>query len=161
MSSIVVVEADLDAPHHQAAVVEMIDAYARDPMGQGAPLPEAVRRELIPGLRRHSTTLVFLAFDGARPVGVAVCFVGFSTFAARPVINIHDLAVAYDYRHQGVGRMLLEQVEAKGRAMGCAKLTLEVNAENLPARRLYTGLGFGDGKSEGALGRVWFLQKRL
>lgn len=72
--------ADLDNPAHQSAVLTLIDAYSRDPMGDGRPLTTGVRERLIPGLRQHPTTLIVLAFDGELPVGVAVCFLGFSTF---------------------------------------------------------------------------------
>jgi ribosomal protein S18 acetylase RimI-like enzyme len=159
--NIQVVEADLSDERHQRHVVEMVNAYARDPMGRGGDLPAAVMADLIPGLRRHPTSLIFLAYDGGRPVGVAVCFLGFSTFAARPLINIHDLSVIPGYRGRGVGRRLLEHVEAKGRALNCAKITLEVNAENRVAQKLYVAYGFGDGKADGTIGRMWFLQKPL
>jgi ribosomal protein S18 acetylase RimI-like enzyme len=161
MSNLVVIEADLDVPHHQEAIVYLINAYARDPMGDGRDLPMAVQDRLIPGLRQHPTTLVFLALDGQEPVGIAVCFLGFSTFAARPLINIHDLAVMPAHRGRGVGRLLLEQVEAKGRQLGCCKLTLEVRADNHRAQRLYQQLGFGDMSTEHGLVRNWFLQKTL
>ncbi|MDR7417549.1 MAG: GNAT family N-acetyltransferase [Armatimonadota bacterium] len=153
--------ANLDDPAHQQAVLAMVNAYARDPMGQGRDLPETVQRDLVPGLRRHPTTLIFLAYDGERPIGVAVCFVGFSTFAARPLVNIHDLSVVAGYRGQGVGRRLLERVESAARELGCAKITLEVNADNVGAQHLYRRFGFRGGGSGDDLNRVWFLQKRL
>jgi len=158
---VTIIEADLTAPPHQQAIVHLINNYARDPMGGGRDLPPDVRERLIPGLRQHPTTLVFLAMDDETPVGIAVCFLGFSTFAARPLINIHDLAVLPDYRGMGVGRRLLEQVEAKGRALGCAKLTLEVRADNDQAQRLYRRVGFGDAPTEDGTVRNWFLQKSL
>jgi ribosomal protein S18 acetylase RimI-like enzyme len=161
MSTFTVIEADLDAPRHQEAVVSLINAYARDPMGDGRDLPAEVRQRLIPGLRRHPTTLTFLAFDGERPAGIAVCFLGFSTFAARPLINIHDLAVIPEYRSQGVGRLLLEQVEAQGRKLGCCKLTLEVRDDNHHAQRLYQKLGFGGMPTAHGAVPNWFLQKSL
>jgi ribosomal protein S18 acetylase RimI-like enzyme len=161
MSKFTVFEADLDAPQHQEAIVSLINAYARDPMGDGRDLPAEVRERLIPGLRQHPTTLAFLAFDGEKPAGIAVCFLGFSTFAARPLINIHDLAVLPEYRGQGVGRLLLEQVEAKGRELGCCKLTLEVRDDNHRAQRLYQKAGFGAMSTGHGAVRNWFLQKGL
>ena len=41
-----------------------------------------------------STTLILLADQAADAIGIAVFFRGFSTFAARPLMNIHDLHVA-------------------------------------------------------------------
>jgi len=63
-SPIRIVEADLNFPAHQEAVLAMVDAYSRDAMGDGKPLDQDVRTRLIPGLMRHPTTLIFLAFDG-------------------------------------------------------------------------------------------------
>src|ERR1017187_4909717 len=88
-----IVVADLGRPDHQEAVLAMTDAYSRDPFGDGNPLDADVRERLISALRGHPTTLVFLAFGGARPIGIATCFTGFSTFAAKPLVNIHDLVV--------------------------------------------------------------------
>jgi ribosomal protein S18 acetylase RimI-like enzyme len=161
MHGITIAEADLGNPVHQDAIVHLVDAYAHDPMGGGQGLPEEVRTGLIPGLQQHPTTMVFLAWHGDAPVGIAVCFVGFSTFRARPLLNIHDLAVVPAYRRHGVGRLLLEQVTAKARALGCCKLTLEVRADNQPAQRLYEAVGFDNTASYGGAVRVWFLEKRL
>jgi len=108
--SVQILQADLDRPEHQQAVLELVNNYAMDPMGNGKPLPERVKNELIPGLRKHPATLIFLAYQKSRAVGIAVCFYGFSTFAAKPLINIHDLAVLPDCRGQGIGRILLEAV---------------------------------------------------
>ena len=121
--SVRIVEADLSLAEHQDAVLAMVDAYSRDAMGNGKPLDQAVRTRLIPGLRRHPTTLIFLAFDGVQPIGVTVCFIGFSSFAAKPIINIHDFVVLPTSRGKGIGRRLLEAVEAKARELGCCKLT--------------------------------------
>jgi ribosomal protein S18 acetylase RimI-like enzyme len=161
MRDVTVIEADLDDAQHQTAILYLVNAYARDPMGDGRDLPYAVRDRLIPGLRQHPTSLVFLALDDATPIGIAVCFVGFSTFAARPLINIHDLAVVPECRGQGVGRLLLERVEAKARELGCCKLTLEVRDDNHLAQRLYQRFGFGDMPGEHSTVRNWFLQKGL
>jgi ribosomal protein S18 acetylase RimI-like enzyme len=161
MPNIAVLEADLRNPQHQEAIVYLVDAYARDPMGGGKALPEEVRTGLIPGLQRHPTTLVFLAWHNDVPVGIAICFVGFSTFLARPLINIHDLAVIPAYRGQGIGRLLLAQVAVRGQALGCCKLTLEVRADNHPAQQLYEAVGFHHAASYGGAVQVWFLEKQL
>lgn len=156
-----IIEADLSRGDHQRAVVDLVDAYARDPMGGGQPLPDDVRNALIPGLRDHPTTLIFLAYSGNDAIGIAVCFVGFSTFAARPLINIHDLAVLSAYRGQGVGRALLEAVEQKARRMDCCKLTLEVFENNHRARRSYEAAGFVQAMYQDAAGGALFLTKAL
>ena len=142
--SIAIREADLADPRQADAVVAIVDAYARDAFGGRKPLPPPVRDGLIPGLRAHPTTLVLLAYDGDQAVGVAVCFFGFSTFQARPLLNVHDLAVVPAARGRGGGQALLTAAEARARARGCCKLTLEVLDQNGPARRLYARVGLAD-----------------
>ena len=161
MDEVEIVEADLDRADHQHAVLELIDAYAMDPMGNGKPLPEAVKQTLIPGLRNHPTTLIFLSFSGGRAMGIAVCFIGFSTFAARPLINIHDLAVLPGHRGGGAGRLLLAAVERKARAMGCCKVTLEVLENNHRALKVYAAAGFARATYTQEAGGALFFAKPL
>jgi GNAT superfamily N-acetyltransferase len=155
------VQADLDRPDHQAAVLFLIDAYSRDAMGDGAPLAPEVRERLIPGLRQHPTTLIFLAYEGDAAVGVAVCFLGFSTFAGRPLINLHDVAILPTHRGRGIGQGLLAAVEGRARELGCCKLTLEVLDKNDRALRTYTAAGFKRYSLQPGAGEAIFLTKPL
>ena len=161
MQTVEIVEADLNLTEHKHAVVELVNAYAMDPMGNGKHLSDEVQRALIPALQEHPTTVIFLAYQGGEAIGIAVCFLGFSTFAARPLINIHDLAVLPAYRGQGIGRKLLEEVELKAREMGCCKLTLEVQENNHRARQLYEAVGFAQAEYGNSAGSSFFLSKPL
>jgi ribosomal protein S18 acetylase RimI-like enzyme len=156
-----VVEADLKLSEHQKAVLAMVDAYSRDSMGEAKPLDPDVRARLIPGLQKHPTTLVFLAFAGDQAVGAAVCFIGFSTFAAKPLINIHDFVVLSALRGKGVGRRLLEAIEGKAQELGCCKLTLEVMHNNHRALRMYEAAGFVRYALQKDAGSAIFMSKPL
>ena len=160
-SQIAVVDADLSRADHQEATLGLLDAYAMDPMGDGKPLSEAARRNLIPGLTAHPTTMVFLAYAGAEPVGLAICFRGFSTFAARPLVNIHDFFVVPACRGQGIGRRLLAAVEERARDIGCCKLTLEVQENNHRAQGIYATAGFSRAVHVPAAGGALYLSKPL
>lgn len=160
-SAIAIVEADLSREDHQRDVVAMVDAYARDPMGNDGPLSDDVYDRLIDGLRGHPTTLVYLAYAGGEVVGIATCFVGFSTFYARPLVNIHDLGVVPAFRGRGVGRELLAAVEAKARELGCCKITLEVLSDNVRARAIYERAGFGPAVYGGNTSGTLFYAKVL
>lgn len=144
--------ADWQAPADQDAVLDLLDLYAREPLGQGAPLSPEVRQRLIPGLRAQPGSLVLLAWSGSRAGGLAVCLAGFSTFHARPLLNIHDLIVRPELRGRGVGRALLRAAEREAEQRGCCKLTLEVRADNHRARRLYQTLGFVAGEPSTEMG---------
>jgi len=138
--------ADLTDARQAEHVTRMVNDYAGDAFGQGAPLSAEVIDRLVPGLLAHGNALVFLAYHDTEPVGVAVCLVGFSTFAARPLINIHDLAVVSAARGRGVGRRLLEAIEAEARSRGCCKVTLEVRPDNRRAMTLYQRCGYRSGE---------------
>lgn len=140
--SAIVVEANLECEEHVRDVIALTSAYANDPMGNGGPLPVGVLERLVPGLRAHPTTKVFLLYEANKAVGIATCFVGFSTFRARPLINIHDFAVLPGERGRGLGELLLKAVMAKAAELGCCKVTLEVQEGNAIARRLYQSVGF-------------------
>lgn len=149
-----------DDARDAAAIIMILDSYASDPRGGGKPLPADVRARLISGLREHPTTVVWLAFDGVEPVGICVGFTGFSTFQARPLLNIHDLAVLPGRRGGGIGRALLSAAEEYAREQGHCKLTLEVQDDNTPALQLYTRFGFRN-VVYGNSGPTRFLSKPL
>jgi ribosomal protein S18 acetylase RimI-like enzyme len=99
---------------------------------------------------------VYISSPTARAVGAAVCFVGFSTFAGKPVVNLHDLAVLPSHRGRGIGSLLLAEVERHARERGACKVTLEVHDTNHGAKRLYEATGFGPWR-----GHTLFVTKRL
>jgi ribosomal protein S18 acetylase RimI-like enzyme len=149
-------EADLSDSADASALVEIVDSYARGPGGQNAPLTPEARANLAKGVREHPAAFALLAFDGARAVGAAVCFVGFSTFAGKPFVNVHDLAVLPSHQGRGIGSRLLAEVERRALAAGACKVTLEVVEANHGARRLYARHGFGPSDAAPR-----FLTKRL
>jgi ribosomal protein S18 acetylase RimI-like enzyme len=140
-----IVDADLDEPSHAAGLVHCIDAYASEDMGGGHALSAEVKARLVPGLKEHPERLVLLALDERGVVGAAVCFMGYSTFAAKPRLNVHDLCVLAEHRGHGLGRRLMEAVLERARLAGCSAVSLEVRGDNAIARRLYQSLGFGAG----------------
>mgnify|MGYP000614993650 CR=1 FL=1 len=96
-----------------------------------------------------------------RPVGLINCVEGFSTFAGRPLLNVHDIVVHEDFRRQGIARALLAHVEAMARQRGCCKLTLEVLEGNHGARRAYLDFGFEGYQLDPAMGQALFFEKKL
>lgn len=153
--------ADYADPRDANDIVELLEAYARDPMGGGEPLGQEVRDEVVPGLAATPGAFSLIARVDGQAVGLANCFTGFSTFVAKPLINVHDMTVIASYRGQGIGRVLLEAVESEARRRGACKITLEVLSGNEPAKRLYLALGYGDYQLDTETGHALFWQKRL
>lgn len=129
---------------HLEAVCRLMNAYIEDRMGGGEPLTKRQQLYLLDGLEQHPTAIVLLAESQGVFCGLLVAFELFSTFTVRPMINVHDLIVMPEFRRQGVGRRLLEQVIAIGEEKRCSRLSLEVRQDNVHAQALYRHLGFGE-----------------
>ncbi|MGB0722830.1 MAG: GNAT family N-acetyltransferase [Gammaproteobacteria bacterium] len=156
-----IVLADYQDPRHQAAIPALLDEYARDPMGGGEALEAGVLARLVGELARRPGAFTVLAFVADEPVGLVNCFEGFSTFRARPLVNIHDVVVREPFRGRGVSTLMLERVEAEARARGCCKLTLEVLSNNTVAKVAYQRFGFADYQLDPEAGIALFWQKAL
>ncbi len=153
--------ADYHHSGHARALLDLLDAYACDPAGGGQPLSDFAKNHLVEELAARPQAFSVLAFDGALPVGLVNCFEGFSTFACRPLVNVHDVVVLASHRRRRVGELMLAEVEAIARERGACKLTLEVLSGNAPAIKLYERIGFAGYQLDPALGNAQFLQKWL
>ena len=148
-------------PVDAAALVDLLDLYAQDPMGGDAPLSEDTRQRLCADLALRPQAVSFIAWQGEEPIGLANCFEGYSTFKAQPLLNIHDLAVHPAHRGRGVGQALLAAVEGHALERGCCKLTLEVLTGNAPAQASYARFGFVGYQLVPSAGHAVCLQKCL
>ena len=159
--ALTIVRADYADAGHGRDLLALLDLYARDPMGGGQPLVPAVRSVLLDGLAAQPTAFSLIAYDDGVPVGLANCFFGYSTFAARPLVNIHDVVVDPAHRSKGIARALFARIEAIAAEAGACKVTLEVLSGNHRARALYQSLGYGDYALDDEHGNALFWQKRL
>jgi GNAT superfamily N-acetyltransferase len=153
--------ADLNKPAHASAVVHLLNAYAQDPMGGGEPLSDFTQANLVSEMAKRPTIHVVLAFVDGNPAGLINCIEGFSTFACKPLLNIHDVVVLADYRGQGISSQLLQKAEEIAKSLGCCKLTLEVLEGNQPAQAAYIANGFAGYQLDPQIGRAMFWQKKL
>jgi ribosomal protein S18 acetylase RimI-like enzyme len=159
--SLDICRADYHNPLHASALVLLLDAYAQDPAGGGEPLSEFAKTHLVEALAQRPQAFSVLAFADGQPVGLVNCIEGFSTFACRPLVNIHDVAVLPSHRGQRVAEQMLALVDQIARERGACKLTLEVLAGNASAMRLYERVGFAGYQLDPAIGQAQFLQKWL
>ncbi|MBK9575679.1 MAG: GNAT family N-acetyltransferase [Fibrobacteres bacterium] len=153
--------ANLSDRRDATALVELLDGYARDPMGGGVALDPQVKQRLPRDLAARPTCMVLIARIDGQAAGVAVSFEGYSTFAGAPLLNLHDFAVAPTFRGRGVARALLERLFEEARRRGCCKVTLEVLSGNQRALSVYQRAGFAGYELDPATGHALFLQKKL
>lgn len=149
-----------DALHAQAMLM-LLDEYAAGPTGRGYGLELQARERLPAMLAARPHYWGCLAFVDGEPAGFANCFETVSSFLARPLLNIHDIAVSPRFQRRGVGAALLAAVEEAARERGCCKLTLEVLEGNLGARRVYERAGFVGYALDPRMGRAAFMEKKL
>lgn len=163
--SVTVRRVSFDQAADCAALLKLMDVYASDPMGGGLPLPEEVKERLCQDLSNNPGAVSFIAWrEGAgkpEAIGLINCFLGYSTFKARPLLNIHDIVVLPAYRRQGIGQALLAAAEVEARDRGCCKLTLEILSGNIHAMASYTRFGFEPYTLDPQAGQASFMHKWL
>lgn len=156
-----IIDADFNNPAHGDMVVALLDEYARGPMGGGEPLSDYSRANLIAELARRPTAGALVALCDGMPAGLAIYFEGFSSFACKPLLNLHDFMVSDRYRRQGIAQRLLQALEDAAARRGCCKITLEVLQGNEPAKALYRKIGYQGYELAGDAGQAMFWQKKL
>ena len=156
-----VCRADYADAQHAQAIASLLDAYAQDPAGGGKPLSAFAKTNLVNELAARPQAFSVLAFDGNLPVGLVNCIEGFSTFACKPLVNVHDVVVVSSHRGQRVGEQMLALCEQIAIERGACKMTMEVLSGNQSAMKLYARIGFAGYQLDPAMGSALFLQKWL
>ena len=127
----------------------------------GNPLNDKIKNSLVKKLSKLPHAFSVIAYVDGQPAGLANCFEAFSTFACKPLINIHDFVVLNEYRGKGISQMMLKKVEETARSKGCCKVTLEVLSNNEVARSAYKKFGFSGYELDPEAGFALFWQKTL
>ncbi|WP_332740736.1 GNAT family N-acetyltransferase [Hydrogenophaga sp.] len=161
MSGVAIFRADYTDASHAAALVALLDAYASDPAGGGDGLSDFAKQHLVRELAARPQAYSVLAFDGSQPVGLVNCIEGFSTFACKPLVNVHDVAVLASHRGRGIAQQMLTLAEIIAKERGAVKMTLEVLSGNHGAVRLYERIGYAGYQLDPAMGTARFFQKWL
>ena len=156
-----IIQADLQLPRHAHDLLFLLNTYACDPMGGGEPLSTYAQAHLIPALQQRTNVRGILAYQDEQPAGFAICIEGFSTFACKPLLNIHDFAVHPDFRGLGIAKQMLIFISDYAQTQGYCKITLEVLQGNAPAHALYVDQGFASYELNPALGGAIMMQKKF
>ena len=125
--------ADLDA------LAVLFDGYRRF---QGQPGDLEAAREFLRARFDHGESIVFVALDGERPVGLAQLYPSFSSVTLSRVFLLNDLYVDASCRRRGVASRLLAALEAHAAALEASRVTLFVARANATAQALYKARGW-------------------
>ncbi len=126
------VEADLTS-----AVDIDLASFVPSELGVGAETPSVVRERSL----REELVRTWARLRAARDESGAL--LGYALFwHVVDELHLLNVAVAIPWRRQGIGRALMGDLIAYGRAHAVARILLEVRAGNLAAITLYEQLGF-------------------
>ena len=146
---------------HEKEIQELLNIYASDPMGGVKPLNNKVKKNIVQELSRLSYAFSLIAYVEGEPAGLANYFESFSTFACKPLINIHDLIVLENYRGNGISQKMLNKIEEIAISKGCCKITLEILSNNEAAKASYKKFGFTSYELDPKAGVALFWQKKI
>jgi len=142
-------------------LVYLLNAYATDPMGGGEPLTSETQENLASELAKVPHAFSVICYVDDQPAGLVNCFEVFSTFRCKPIVNIHDVVVARDFRGLGVSQKMMEAVAQIAKERGACKLTLEVLEGNQVAQNAYKKQGFSGYELDPKMGQALFWEKPL
>jgi GNAT superfamily N-acetyltransferase len=107
--------------------------------------PDAQRQSR--GLRlmlEEPKAVLFVAELAGRVVGMATLQILISTAQGGPVGLVEDVVVGESFRGRGIGRLLLEHLEAWAWGRGLSRLQLLADIANRPALAFYGRQGWSD-----------------
>jgi GNAT superfamily N-acetyltransferase len=156
-----IIQADLTQLEHAQAYLALMSHYASDPMGGGEDISDFAKQNLVNSLLKRTDVFIVLVFKDKQPAGLLTAIEGFSTFACKPLLNVHDVVVYSDFRGQGVSALLFAEIEKIAKARDCCKITLEVLEGNEIAKKAYTKQGFSGYQLTPEFGNALFWSKSL
>ena len=136
------VEVDLNNENHCAQLLRLLNEYMEDEMGFGKSMPKELGPKIIQGLNNHLAYIGFFVCIENEFAALANCNLNFSSWQAKPIINIHDFIVSPNFRKQGVGLFLLDEIAKHAKGKGYCRINLEVRHDNIKAQDLYRKSGF-------------------
>jgi GNAT superfamily N-acetyltransferase len=96
-------------------------------------------RQALFGSERNAYALMAFADDA--PVGFALYFYNFSTFAGKRGVYLEDIFVEPEHRGCGIGSALLKRLARIAKEQNCSRMEWSVLAWNQPSIDFYHRLG--------------------
>ena len=161
-AEILVLQASYTNPVHAEAIGLVLNSLRRRPDGW-RPLrcPPTVLKQLPAELAKRPHAFSVLAFVGGEPAGLVNCFEGFSTFACRPLVNVHDVAVVPKFRGLGLSQKMLQKSRTSPASVAAAKSPWRCWKAMRWPRRPMASSALPPGMFDPAHGRMMFWTKAL
>ena len=101
---------------------------------------EPIRPERLAAYLADPGHHMIVAIEGGQVVGQVAAVMHRHPDKA-PELFIDEIGVTAALRHRGIGRRLLDEMLALGKALGCGQAWVGTEHDNGPARRLYESYG--------------------
>ena len=132
-------EADLANSRDSKALVVLLNEFMH---GKNTTNVKIIDCGIIQKLTKLGTSKVYLCEYSEDIIGIAVCFIGFSTFKQKELLNIHDLFIKEEFQGKGIGTKFLKYIEKECLKNDFCRITLKAYDDNLNAIKLYEKSGF-------------------
>lgn len=120
-------------------LASLFDAYREF---QGQQRDPIAARAFLQARFNHGESVLFIAYEGAVPVGFAQLYPSYSSVTLARVFILNDLFVHEAGRRKGVASQLLAAVEDYAWSLSAARLTLNVAKDNTAGQALYEAQGW-------------------
>jgi GNAT superfamily N-acetyltransferase len=136
MSAIIVRQAVLSDIE---ALAPLFDSYRQF---YGRPSDIAAAREFLLARFNHGESTLFIAHEGAAPVGFTQLYPSFSSVSLARVFVLNDLFVHEQARRKGVASKLISAAIEYARSLGAVRVSLSTATGNETAQALYLSAGW-------------------
>ncbi|MCR1810831.1 GNAT family N-acetyltransferase [Sulfurospirillum sp. hDNRA2] len=93
-------------------------------------------------LRDASIGVILVAENEKSIIAMVSLLWSISTALGAKVAWLEDMVVDNAFRSEGIGSVLIHEAIAYARSVGCRRITLLTDGDNIPARRFYEKYGF-------------------
>jgi ribosomal protein S18 acetylase RimI-like enzyme len=102
-----------------------------------------VSPERIAAISSSQNTLLFVIEDNSKIIATAlVCLCDDVMFGNQPFALIENLVVSANYQREGIGKSMMDYLEAFCLEQNCSKIMLLTSSENRAARDFYSAMGY-------------------
>jgi ribosomal protein S18 acetylase RimI-like enzyme len=128
-------------PSHQVfgQVAALFDDYRAH---YGRPPSPKLTRDWLHGQLAQRQMMIAAAMHAGQASGFITTTVTPASLMLGTAWSVRDLYVAPQHRRGGIARALLQHAVEHARAAGAHRVSLQTEADNTPALRLYTAAGF-------------------
>ena len=103
----------------------------------------SVLPERIEAVAKSNTTYLLVCDDAGEIIATAlVCLCQDVMFDNQPFALVENVVVSADYKREGIGKSMMDYIEAFCLEQDCSKIMLQTSSENRDARDFYTAMGY-------------------